>query len=318
MVTKDLSEALNCDQQDSKTVKECLKTKSVDEILSAVLKISPSRKDINFSKFQPRVDNDFFPEDYTELIKKAPQKPAMIGFTDVESALFTLIMDHLMPDFYVPHDKFQGFGNSNLTQLIREIAAESIFGEKSKEVQEKLIDFYVNREKPQNADYKFYLDKYTQIFSDTQFIIPAILAAKEKRENKWPVYLYQNEHYNKNSFPEFMPVKGSLHGMEYIYLHGLNFANLPFDEDDKKFKKVLIETVANFVKSGNPSISSLEWPNLTKEHPLRYLRLKPEPEVKEPLLKDKFDFWTGLSKNYAYDIIRGAFVGKEKKGREEL
>uniref|UniRef100_A0A914CFM5 Carboxylic ester hydrolase n=1 Tax=Acrobeloides nanus TaxID=290746 RepID=A0A914CFM5_9BILA len=318
-VTKELSTALNCSKEDSTTVKTCWKTKSVDEILEAVLKISPNRKEINVLKFQPRVDGDFFPEDYIELIKKAPQKPAMIGFTDAESALFTLIMDKLMPDFYVHYSKFQEFGSLNLTQFIREIVApESLFRDKAKEVQEKLIDFYETREKPQDADYKFYLDRYTQIFSDTGFVIPALLTAKEKMENKWPVYLYQNEHYNKNSLPENLPVKGSMHAMEYFYLHGLSFFNILFDEDDKKFQEVLIQTVANFVKTGNPSLSSLEWPKLTKEHPLRYLSYKAEPEVKEPLLKEKFDFWTGLSKNYSYDIIRGVFVGKEEKGKEEL
>ena len=48
---------------------------------------------MNIVKFQPRVDGDFFPKDYVELIKKAPQKPAMIGFTDAESALFSKIFN---------------------------------------------------------------------------------------------------------------------------------------------------------------------------------------------------------------------------------
>ena len=73
-------------------------------------------------------------------------------------------MEQSLPEFYVPYNKFQEFGSLNLTQFIREIVApESLFRDKAKEVQEKLIDFYETREKPQDADYKFYLDRYTQV-----------------------------------------------------------------------------------------------------------------------------------------------------------
>uniref|UniRef100_A0A914DCX3 Carboxylesterase type B domain-containing protein n=1 Tax=Acrobeloides nanus TaxID=290746 RepID=A0A914DCX3_9BILA len=262
--TKELAKALNCGNEDSKKVKDCLKSKTVDEILEAVKETGPSRKGINFSKYEPRVDGDFFPEDYLELIKNAPKKPAMIGFTEVESAIFTLIMgDKTITSVYIPSEKYQEFGEDSLKQFIKEyVASEAIFGEKAQEVQDKVFEFYGVRNQPKNVDYKFYIDRYTQILSDTQFIIPGLLTAQEKLKNDWPVYLYQNEHYNKKNFPDDFPVKGdhkktskimnlgALHGSEYTYLHGTTFGPTEFDEDDRKFQKLLTESVANFVKTG--------------------------------------------------------------------
>ena len=102
-----------------------------------------------------------------------------LGYEKAKSVVFkkyifnlfflALVIGHLTPYFYVPYNKYQEFGSSNLTQFIREIVApESLFKDKAKEVQEKLIDFYETREKPQDADYKFYLDRYTQVKKEEQ------------------------------------------------------------------------------------------------------------------------------------------------------
>uniref|UniRef100_A0A914EK86 Carboxylic ester hydrolase n=1 Tax=Acrobeloides nanus TaxID=290746 RepID=A0A914EK86_9BILA len=163
-VTKELAYALGCGNGDSMKIKECLKSKSIEEILEAVKVIKPARKGIHKSKFQPRVDGDFFPEDYIELIKKAPKKPSMMGFAEMESLSFTLLINQpTIAELYIPPEDYTTFGEESLKQFIREfVAPERVFGEKAQEVQEKLIEFYGNRGKPENPGYAFYLDRYTQ------------------------------------------------------------------------------------------------------------------------------------------------------------
>uniref|UniRef100_A0A914EC32 Carboxylesterase type B domain-containing protein n=1 Tax=Acrobeloides nanus TaxID=290746 RepID=A0A914EC32_9BILA len=161
-VTKELAHALGCGHDDSMKIKECLKSKSIEEILEAVKVIRPARKGIHKSKFQPRVDGDFFPEDYLELVKKAPKKPSMMGFAEMESLYFTLLMyQPTIAELYI--EDYKTFGEESLKQFISEfVAPERVFGEKAQEVQKKLIEFYGNRGKPENTDYSFYLDRYTQ------------------------------------------------------------------------------------------------------------------------------------------------------------
>lgn len=306
-VSKEFLKSLNIDTKNSHEVKKLLKEKPIEEILQAMKKTTKAEKGINFNHFQPHVDGDFFPEDYLELIKKSPPKPAIIGFTDVEAVLFTLAVGAEGTNF-IPYNQQPKFGEEDLKKFIHDyVAPKEKFGDKAGEVQEKLFEFYVLRNKPASADYKFYLERYAQLHSDTEFIVPVIWTALEKMKNGWPVYLYQNEHYNKTTFPEDAPVKGTLHGSEHVYLHEYILVPFEFDEDDKKFQNFLIESVTNFVHTGDPSSSSLNWPKITPDHNLRYARLKANPEVKEPLLEDRLDFWTGLAKNYSYNIIRGAF-----------
>jgi hypothetical protein len=50
-----------------------------------------------------------------------------------------------------------------------------------------LIDFYVERNSTLaiESDPHFYLTRYTQILSDTQFAIPSLMEVRKKSENGW-------------------------------------------------------------------------------------------------------------------------------------
>uniref|UniRef100_A0A914CR43 Carboxylesterase type B domain-containing protein n=1 Tax=Acrobeloides nanus TaxID=290746 RepID=A0A914CR43_9BILA len=318
--TEELALELSCTNQDSKKVKECFKKKSTQEILDASEKIGKARYDLNLLKWQPRIDGDFFPKDYPELIKEATPKPAVIGFADVESAYFTLLCYTMsLNEICIPKDRWSSYGEQNLTYFIKEIVApENVFGKDTKEVQKALIEFYVNHNKPQNADYNFYLERYTQIFSDANFNIPGLWTAQQKMEAKWPVYLYLTEHYNKGVLPKDLPVKGAVHAAEYPYIFGLMvLGQHEFDEADKVVHKTLVEAIGSFAKTGNPSTSSLQWPKLSKNHPLRYLDIKGEPEVEEPLMEERLKFWNELTEKYDFDIIRGLYKGTQRT-KDEL
>jgi hypothetical protein len=39
-------------------------------------------------KFQPHFDGDFFTEDPAQLLKTAPPKPSLIGFTEAETGIY--------------------------------------------------------------------------------------------------------------------------------------------------------------------------------------------------------------------------------------
>lgn len=89
--TFDLGEQIGCNRTTSKELKSCMKTKSVEELWDAAAKIGKARYGLNMLKYHPRIDSEFFPKGYPELIKEAPPKPALIGFTNAESAYFSML-----------------------------------------------------------------------------------------------------------------------------------------------------------------------------------------------------------------------------------
>lgn len=59
-----------------------------------------------------------------------------------------------------------------------------------------LIAFYADRNVTEDADARFYLTKYTQIFSDIQYNIPTLMEVWKKSRLEWPVYLYLINYMN--------------------------------------------------------------------------------------------------------------------------
>jgi hypothetical protein len=77
---------------DSVAMRECLRTKSIKEIHNGVLKIGPSRLDVNFAKFTSRQDDRFFPRDFFSLMHEAPPKPTIMGHCRLDALAYSLII----------------------------------------------------------------------------------------------------------------------------------------------------------------------------------------------------------------------------------
>ena len=86
-----------------------------------------------------------------------------------------------------------------------------IFGANvSKHLVQEISDFYLNTEAIIPRDYKFYLDKYTELHSDIIFVEPVLIEANFKASLGWSVFVYENIYYNPTTFPPDFPVKGLL------------------------------------------------------------------------------------------------------------
>ncbi|KAE9552805.1 hypothetical protein FO519_003992 [Halicephalobus sp. NKZ332] len=317
-VTAKLSEALGCPPiSESSKLKKCFKSKTPKEFLEAVKVIGNARYGVNLVKFHPRIDGDFFPADFPELIKTAPKKPTMMGFTDQEAAYFTIMgQSKTLNAFGIPRESFSQYTLKNFTDAVEQIVApKKIFGSKAPELQKKIIDFYL---KDFEKNYEGFLGAYSNLFSDLWFTIPGLWTAKAKTESGWPVYLYFNDYYNKKMFGKEIPVKGSMHANEYPYMFGIfPVAPFEFDDDDRKAQKVIVDTIVQFSKKSNPSTESFTWPLTTPENPFINAVIRPEPFVQDSLLKENLEFWNQLTEEYDFNIVRG--IHKEsRKTKDEL
>uniref|UniRef100_F1KZX8 Carboxylic ester hydrolase n=1 Tax=Ascaris suum TaxID=6253 RepID=F1KZX8_ASCSU len=305
--SKALAKHLGCNVDNSTQMKHCMKTKSFDEILDAVEETGKSRYALNIIKYGPRIDGDFFPKDFEELIKEAPPKPTIVGTAEKEGLFFTILGESdCLHELYIRPQNFEQYGKSDLIDFIREIVApKRLFAEHSDEVQRKLIEHYVNISSPYEEDYKFYLERYTLLITDALFHVPLVREAHMKTQLGWPVWLYVTDHYNPALFRRDLPVKGATHVGEFPYLFGIfPYGEFLFDEDETQMQFAMVEALRKFIKNGNPSSEVQEWAPTTPEHPGRHLRFRPRTVMEEVLFNETIAFWESMNK-YDFDIIRG-------------
>ncbi|TKR87224.1 hypothetical protein L596_011659 [Steinernema carpocapsae] len=319
-VTKDLAADLKCPTS-SKELVECMKEKSVDEIWDAVDRTGETRYDINLVKYGPRIDGEFFPEDYEKLFAEAPKKPAVIGMTAKESTFFTILaFAKPINMMYLERSNFTNFNRNALVTFIKDtVASEQVVGAQAQELQDRLIAYYADQDAPENADYKFYLDRYTELCSDAQFNVPILIGANLKREHGWPVFLYLHEYFNKAIYQKDDPAIGSTHANELYPMFGLPvFGKFEMVGDELKNQRMIVDAFANFVKTGNPSTKKTEWLAVDKQNPSRYLSMDvPKPKMEKELMPEAFRFWTELRRDFDYDVLRGIFTST-RKPKDEL
>ena len=107
-------------------------------------------------------------------------------------------------------EKFHHFGALEFEEIVKKsVALVKIFSANvSRHLVQEISDFYLNIESTSPRDYKFYLDKYTELHSDIIFIEPVMIEAKLKASLDWPTFVYENVYYNPTMFPPDFPVKG--------------------------------------------------------------------------------------------------------------
>lgn len=210
------------------------------------------RDAVNFVRFQPRMDGDFFDKSVDEMLNEAPKKPTIQGFTSQEAMLATLPFSGApQSKFLVPTERISTFGREDLIKFIKEeIAKPEFFRSKTEKAQRRLIQFYAYRNATlaSKTDPFFYLTRYTQILSDAQFAVPSLMEVRKKSDRGWPVYLYLSNYMN----PKIkLPVLGTYSTYEFPHLFGLSIATpFEFDQEDRKLQALIVSSFVNFVHSG--------------------------------------------------------------------
>ncbi|VDK59688.1 unnamed protein product [Anisakis simplex] len=307
--TIELALELECPIADSNEMKQCFKSKTPEQFFDAVDATGAAQRAINILKFGPWIDGDFFPEYFDKLVVQSPKKRTIIGLVNKESAFFTT-EGNLKPinQIRIPPEKYEEFGKDDLIDIINNIVApEEAFHQQTDEVRNKLIDHYVKRGQPDNDhDYKFYLDRYTELFSDILFVIPCLRMKAAKVADGWPVYFYFNDHHNVGAFSENAPVKGATHLHEYPYLFGVSpYYDFVVNDDELKVKRAILETFTHFAKYGTPSTKEYPWEAVSAEHPLRHMHFNVESKMDDGVFKENLAFWESMQA-YDFDIIRGS------------
>jgi len=302
-----VAKSMGCALKTPSLVKECLKSKTAEQLVQGMQETGWRRDAINFARFQMRMDGEFFDKDFGQMLAEAPKKPTIQGFTSQEAMLTTLPFPGAprQSKLVIPAERFQSFGRDDLVKFIREeVAKPEIFGDRVEEARQKLIDFYADRNASlaMTNDPFFYLTRYTQLFSDTQFAIPSLMEVRKKSGEGWPVYLYLSNYMS----PKIkLPVLGTYSTYEFPHLFGLSVVGpFEFDQAERKLQSLIVSSFANFVHTGNPSTVFAIWPAVNDEHPLGFFDMRPDPVLRDNLMLDRLNFWRGMASEFNYDLIR--------------
>ncbi|GMR31151.1 hypothetical protein PMAYCL1PPCAC_01346 [Pristionchus mayeri] len=299
--SKKLLISLDCPVAPTEEALDCLRRFAPDEIIEAVEKIGSSRRHPNVVKFNPRIDGDFFPLPIQQLALAAHMKRTLLGSTDQESALFEAPGVHYLASkrescgmqytlrisqeitvmneemgwiaaIALTKEEQKTFSRRDLVDFIEKVV---VTDEEHKEFagafRKLLVDFYAG-EDDSGKDSAFYVQRYSDLNSDLQFLIPMYQEIQLKIALGWPSYLYILQHETK-SFPrEGSAVQGTYHGdeLEHFLNHRVMHPLKENKKEDFKFGTNFVSSMVNFIKTGDPSSPSLSWRQVTKTWPFQH------------------------------------------------
>uniref|UniRef100_A0A183TXG4 COesterase domain-containing protein n=1 Tax=Toxocara canis TaxID=6265 RepID=A0A183TXG4_TOXCA len=185
------------------------------------------------------------------------------------------------------------FSAEDLSNFIRTVVAtKKQFGEQAVQFQRQLVEFFVERDAPKNADQSFYLNRLIDLVSDVIFNLGIYHEVQLKLAKNWTTYFFVQEYHNYQLHAH-RPYEGAYHCNEFPYLYGFSvMGDFEFNTDDYMFKKNLLHSLIRFIKTGEPADEDLNWPPVERNYPSRYLSMTPKPKMKAEYKPQNIHFWT--------------------------
>ena len=123
----------------------------------------------------------------------------------------------------------------------------SAFGDKASEAAEKIVQFY---ESQPGYTRNYYLNYFSQLFSDVTFNVPGLREARAKAASGHKVYFYLYTFLPANL--QQPQIDGVPHATDLINFFGstLGFTALPLEGDVAKVQKTMVDLFINFAKNG--------------------------------------------------------------------
>ncbi|KAE9549262.1 hypothetical protein FO519_007527 [Halicephalobus sp. NKZ332] len=303
----DLLEKTNCSQHQNP--KECLKTKSLEEITSAAKTESMMLYDsVNLLSWSPNFDRDLIQStNFSEINENIDY---LYTINSQEDIPFSLNMGHLSKSalhYPVQCENASFFGKSEFEVGIRFLLSENgAFGSESPRAIQKVIDFYENQTVQYSHDQ--FLQSYVQLFSDLHFNVPLLRETKAKGYGN-NVYIYVHDYVtlkNKNVF-----LDGSGHCMDVSYICGNFFGTEDLsDPTYVKIKDQVLEIIENFVKNGIPKTEEISF-NKVEKRKIPFVHIGSESLSKENLWTERLRFWDNIMKEFGFDWVSGKWTGTE-------
>ncbi|CAJ0589169.1 unnamed protein product [Cylicocyclus nassatus] len=304
-----LAKELGC-QED---VKKCMQQKSAEEIYDGIKKVG-----LRFIKWGAVIDGEFVQEPEV-MVADAPPKMSIVGSTNKEAALFSLLGTKPFRYFhslYVAPEDYKNWSKQRLIKKLKRLVEKEYIGGHLDELMDEIIRFYVDRGEEENNE--IYLDRYTEFLSDVFFNVPVANGVLARRAAGWDIYAYYLDHYNDAIWDGKVPKKlrGAPHFAEFPYVNGVGrLAKYDFTKKEQVVADVFRQSFASFVKNGAPTNNHEVWLDIGTEDFLRYLRVTPDPEMRDGFHNDSLTFWHA-TRRFGFDVTNLQPVKKDEETKE--
>ncbi|KAE9547531.1 hypothetical protein FO519_009258 [Halicephalobus sp. NKZ332] len=297
----DLLNKTNC--LEHQNPKECLRTKSVDEISAAenagTMGISDS---VYFGKWGPRINEDIANStDFVEINKNLDYLYALNTQEDITLGINSGFLSKTALYFPIQPENAPSFNKSDFEAGIKFILSENgAFGSKAPEAIQKIIDFYENQTRQYSRNQ--YLQSYIQLFSDLHFNVPLLREVREKtKHGKNNVYVYVNDYVALKFRNPF--VDGSAHCMDVPYIFGnlFNTEDLT-DQTYVKTRDRMLEAFESFVKSGTPKTGEITFRKV-ENGKIPFTYITSDISLKEDLWPERVEFWNQIMEEFGFDWV---------------
>jgi carboxylesterase type B len=297
VTTKNLAKAAKCTNSDQNSVIECLRQLSapkLQNVYNALLNLA-SRDFTLAMPWSVRVDGELFKEKQLQELKTG--KPTMIG---VNSNEMTASAD------WIP----------NVDSKINSWLEELFPGNETKSTVLRQAARYVYVDsKGDRNDPMILTQQYAELVSDTMFRAWSAKEAEWKVLAGSPVWTYKFDYYSNNVFPPgFKFKKGANHAHELCYLFLKPKSPKPescpnslccpskYEGMDRKVADDMAEMWTNFAIKGNPSPSSIKWPQFYNVSNANTMHIRGTLEILPDFYMDISNFWNYLVPNIEEDF----------------
>uniref|UniRef100_A0AC35G4Z9 Carboxylesterase type B domain-containing protein n=1 Tax=Panagrolaimus sp. PS1159 TaxID=55785 RepID=A0AC35G4Z9_9BILA len=288
-----LAKFLNCFDKNSEKVHDCMKIKTIDEILDAADKMGAYNAHVREFTFNPRLDGQFLPQTLESLMKSSTNIPTLFGLTDKEWAMIANVPQHPLrnPNGINDEDK-KHFRSRELQSYIGEfIVPHEETGRSGGGLRNALFEYFVDHNAPikEEGNEDWYLNRAVDIMGDLMFVVPVMQQIEVRTSLNQESYLFYQKYYNNATVGKNALVHGAVHGNENMYIFDQEFG-LELAENDKIIQKNLLEAFRSFILTGVPKSSGLQWPTVGADSG-RHVVLNPGPKIEENFEKERMDFW---------------------------
>ncbi|EYB92308.1 hypothetical protein Y032_0195g1473 [Ancylostoma ceylanicum] len=206
--------------------------------------------------------------------------------------------------FFVNPADYPNWNRERLVNLLKKVVKKMHIGDHLEELLRDIVSYYVDRDEKQ--EHEFYIDRYTEFFSDLLFIVPSADGIFARRAAGWDMYAYVLDHYNEAIWNITVPkrLRGAPHGAEAQYTKGTtNLKKLDFNNEEQVVADVFRQSFIEFVKTGVPSNKHVSWLNVGTDKDLRYLQITPKPLMRLGFYNETTSFWHKTLK-YGFNVVQ--------------